>query len=257
MLRAIWNSVSAMNAQQDKLNIISNNIANVNTVGYKSENANFQDLVYETLKRNGYPVNPNSDTALESGTGTKITENIRNTQEGNITETGQKTDLAIDGEGFFRVTLPNGEVAYERAGNFNFDRNGTLVDSNGNKVNIEINDEGGEVKPTADNFTVDRYGNIYVKSGDDTISYGKISVYNVIGDDSMISIGNNLYYPKNGAQIYENNDASIYQGMLEESNVDLSKEMTDMILSQRAFELNSKALTTSDDMWELINNMRR
>ncbi|MCH3964203.1 MAG: flagellar basal body rod protein FlgG [Clostridium sp.] len=257
MLRAIWNSTSAMNAQQEKLNSISNNLANVNTTGYKSENVNFQDLMYETLDRRGYPVNQNSDTKLISGDGSKTSQWIRNTQEGSLVETGKKTDLAIDGQGFFRVTLANGQAAYERAGDFIVDSAGTLVDQSGNRVNMVLENGARAGELTKDNFLVDKEGYVYIQNGDQDVLYGKINVYNVVGDDSMISIGNNLYSPKPGARIYQNNDVSIQQGFLEQSNVDVGKEMSEMILSQRAFELSAKALSTSDEMWGLINSMKR
>lgn len=257
MLRAIWNSTSAMNAQQEKLNSISNNLANVNTVGYKSEDVNFQDLMYETLDRRGYPVNNNSDTTLISGDGSRTSQWIRNTQEGSLVETGKKTDLAIDGQGFFRVTLPNGQAAYERSGDFIVDSAGILVDQNGNRVSMVLENGSRTGQLTKDNFLVDKKGNVYIENGDQDILYGKINVYNVVGQDSMISIGNNLYSPKPGAQMYQNNDVSLYQGFLEQSNVDVGKEMSEMILSQRAFELSSKALSTSDEMWGLINSMKR
>ncbi|MBP2031401.1 flagellar basal-body rod protein FlgG [Clostridium algifaecis] len=256
MLRAIWNSVSAMNAQQNKLDSISNNIANASTVGYKSEDVNFQDLMYETLNRAGYPVNSSATTPLISGDGTKTTEWIRNTEQGSLLETNKKTDFAIDGQGFFRVTLPGSKVAYERAGDFNVDKAGNLVDSNGNKVEIIRNAAGNGQILTNDNFVVNSKGYVYIKNGNQDMLYGKINVYNVIGQDSMISIGDNLYTPKQGTQVYQNNNANINQGYLEQSNVDMGTEMTDMILAQRAFELNSKALTTSDEMWGLINSMK-
>jgi flagellar basal-body rod protein FlgG len=246
-----------MNAQQDKLDSISNNIANVNTTGYKSEDVNFRDLMYETLDRTGYPVNHNSDTALVSGDGTRTTGWIRDMHEGTLEETGIKTNLAIGGEGFFKVMLPTGEAAYERAGDFNVDVNGTLVDADGNKVDIQMNGAAAGTKLTNDNLTVDVDGNIYVKNGNKNVLYGKINIYNAVGGDSMISIGDSLYSPKDGAQIYVNNDVQIYQGYLERSNVDVGKEMTDMILAQRAFQLSSKALSTSDDMWGLVNSMKR
>lgn len=257
MLRSIWNSVSAMNAQQNKLNSISNNIANTGTVGYKSEDVNFQDLMYETLNRSGYPVNSKSTTPLISGEGSKTTEAIRNTAEGSLEQTNQKTDLAINGQGFFRVMLPGGKAAYERAGNFNVDKSGSLVDSNGNKVEIvrTNGNTSGQVLKN-DNFIINDTGNVYIKNGNEDTLYGKINVYDAIGQDSMMSIGDSLYSPKQGTQVYQNNNASIEQGWLEQSNVDVGSEMTDMIQAQRAFELNSKALTTSDEMWGLINSMK-
>jgi flagellar basal-body rod protein FlgG len=261
MLRAIWNSRSAMNAQQEKLDSISNNMANVNTAGYKREDTNFQDLVYETLNRVGYPTNPDGVNTI-NGTGVKTTQWIRDTSQGSIKETGLRTDMAIDGDGFFRVTLADGTAAYERAGNFSVDAAGNLVDADGNRLEVNLTPEGtalfnGGTVFKDNNFTVDAKGQIYVNIGDNSVLYGKINVYNTIGQDSMRSIGDNLYIPKDGVQMNVNGNADIIQNYLEQSNVDLGKEVTDMILAQRAFELASKGITTSDEMWGLINSMKR
>lgn len=261
MLRAIWNSVSAMNAQQDKLNSISNNLANIDTVGYKKENVEFSDLVYETLNRKGYPTNPNGSNTI-NGTGVKATEWIRDNTEGPIQQTGLKTDMAIDGDGYFKVTLKNGTAAYERAGNFTIDRNGNLVDSNGNKLEVNLTAAGSRLFNSGmvfkdNNFRVDENGQIYMNVNNDSVLYGKINVYNTVGQDSMISIGDNLYEPVNNVQMTVNTKAHVIQGSLEQSNVDMGREITDMIIAQRAFELASKGLTTSDEMWGLINSMKR
>ncbi len=262
MLRAIWNSVSAMNAQQDKLNSISNNLANVDTVGYKKENVEFNDLVYETLNRKGYPTNPNGTNTI-NGTGVKATEWIRDNTQGPIQQTGLKTDMAIDGDGYFKVTLGNGTAAYERAGSFTVDRNGNLVDSNGNKLEVNLTAEGSSLFNSGmvfkdNNFKVDeKTGQIYMNVGNQSILYGRINIYNAVGQDSMKSIGDNLYQPANNVQMNINTKAHVIQGYLEQSNVDLGREITDMIMAQRSFELASKGLTTSDEMWGLINSMKR
>jgi len=261
MLRAIWNSASAMNAQQEKLNSISNNMANVETVGYKKEVVNFQDLVYETLDRNGYPVNDEGQNTI-NGTGVRTTNWLRDTSQGSLKETGLKANMAIDGEGFFRITLQNGTQGYERAGDFNVDSNGELVDPDGNRLEVNLTEEGTNLMSSGvllnnDNFTIDKKGQIYVNIDDNSVLYGKINVYNAVGQDSMVSIGDNLYLPAENVQITENQDANILQGYLEQSNVDLGREITDMILAQRAFALGAKGLTTADEMWGLINNMKR
>ncbi|MHC6179392.1 flagellar basal-body rod protein FlgG [Clostridium sp. JNZ X4-2] len=261
MLRAIWNSRSAMNAEQEKLDSISNNMANINTSGYKREDVNFQDLVYETLNRAGYPTNPDGTNTI-NGTGVKTTEWIRDTSQGSIRETGLKTDMAIDGQGFFRVALPNGTSAYERAGNFNVDEGGNLVDADGNRLEVNLTAQGTALFNSGtvfndNNFKVDEKGQIYMNINDSSILYGKINVYNAVGQDAMRSIGDNLYVPENNVQMNLNGNANIIQGYLEQSNVDLGQEMTDMILAQRSFELASKGITTSDEMWGLINSMKR
>lgn len=261
MLRAIWNSASAMNAEQEKLNSISNNMANAETVGYKREVVNFQDLVYETLDRNGYPVNAEGENTI-NGTGVRTTNWLRDTLQGSLQETGLKANMAIDGEGFFRVTLQNGTQGYERAGNFNVNSMGELVDPDGNRLEVNLTEEGTNLMNSGvllnnDNFTVDKKGQIYVNVDDNSVLYGKINVYNAVGQDSMLSIGDNIYLPAENVQITENQDANILQGYLEQSNVDLGREITDMILAQRAFALGAKGLTTADEMWGLINNMKR
>ncbi|MFL0195506.1 flagellar basal-body rod protein FlgG [Clostridium sp. WILCCON 0269] len=261
MLRAIWNSASAMNAEQEKLNSISNNIANSNTIGYKKEVVDFQDLVYETLNRKGYPVSAQGKNTI-NGTGVRTTEWLRDNSQGSLEETGLKTDMAIDGEGFFRVTLQNGTEAYERSGNFNVDSGGYLVDANGNRLEVNLTGEGTNLFNSGvllkdNNFTVDKQGQVYMNVNGQSVLYGKINIYSAVGQDSMIPIGNNLYQPANNVQMNQNRGAGVLQGYLEQSNVDLSSEITDMILTQRAFSLASKGLTTADEMWGLINSMKK
>ncbi|WP_123053516.1 flagellar hook-basal body complex protein [Clostridium sp. JN-1] len=260
MLRILWNSKSAMNAEQEKLNVISNNLANSSTAGYKRENVGFEDLVYETLNRTGYPNSGNSPKEPINGTGVKAAEWIRDTSEGSLKQTGINTDLAIDGDGYFRVTLPNGTKAYERAGDFNIDAAGTVVDKNGNRLDMGLSPEGTSLRNSGtflrpDNFKVGENGEVYLNNNDTTYLYGKINLYMPIGQTAFRSIGNNLYQPIPGAQVIPSN-AKIRQGALEGSNVDLAAEMTDLISAQRAFEINSKGVQTADEMWQLVNNMK-
>lgn len=262
-----------MTAQQEKLDSISNNIANVNTEGYKRVDVSFRDLVYETLDRNGYPVSEENSTSSYNGTGTRTGEWIRDVSQGNLTETGVNTDLAIDGKGYFEVLIPDRDnygaykTAYTRSGSFNIDSNGNLVDKNGNKLNVVFNDDVPlqDRNFTSNNLKIDEKGNVYKNDGINMNLVGKINLYNVSGENSLKSIGNNLFVIKteniNGEETYVETpylvqDASIRQGMIELSNVDLSKEMTEMIIAQRAFELNSKAMKTADDMWGMANNLR-
>ncbi|MBC2580668.1 flagellar hook-basal body complex protein [Clostridium sp. DJ247] len=261
MLRILWNGRSAMNAEQQKLDSISNNIANVNTVGYKKENVSFQDLVYENLKRTGYPTNDNNKNEILNGTGVKAGQWIRDTTQGTLRDTGVKTDLAIDGDGYFRVTLPDGSKAYERAGSFNIDNNGDIVDKNGNRLDIAFTQEGSDMFNsgkvfTSDNFAVKQSGEIYVNDNSNSVLYGNINTYSPIGQDSLTSVGENLYVPNAQTQMNGTTDTNIMQGFLEDSNVDVGKEMTDMIVAQRAFELGSRAMKTGDEMWGLINSMK-
>jgi flagellar basal-body rod protein FlgG len=262
-----------MAAQQEKLDSISNNIANVNTEGYKKVDVNFKDLVYETLIRNGYPVSGANNASSLNGTGVKATEWIRDTEQGNLTDTGVSTDLAIDGEGYFEVILPeknadgSSKTAFTRSGSFSIDSEGSLVDKNGNKLNIMFNEgvSAEDMQFSNNNFLINEFGAVIKTDGINTKEVGRINLYNVIGQDSLKPIGDNLYAVAtenvNGMDVavekpYVVQNSSIRQGFIELSNVDLSKEMTDMIMTQRAFELSSKAMKTADEMWGMANNLR-
>lgn len=265
MLRLLWNSKSSMMAQQEKLDCISNNIANVNTNGYKKVSANFKDLVYESLDRKGYPVSTdrNGKAILQNGTGVRLSEWTRDNMQGNLTATELPTDLAIDGIGYFEVNQPSGSMAYTRAGNFLTDASGTIVDDAGDRLSIidaqgnDINKADGPYKFNGNNFTVDEKGVVSIKQGNGNLTVGKLKISNVIGDNSMISIGEGLFMPKPGAQMLASTDYSIRQGFLELSNVDIATEMTDMLITQRAFQLSSSTLKTADEMWQMANNLRK
>jgi len=265
MLRLLWNSQSTMTAQQEKLDAISNNIANVNTNGYKKLDANFKDLVYESLDRKGYPVSTSTTrkTVLQNGTGIRVGEWIRDKTQGQITSTGLKTDLAIDGTGYFEVTQLDNSKAYTRAGNFLTDANGTIVDQKGNRLSIvdgqgnNINKLNGPYKFDTNNFHVDSDGVVSIKQGNSEINVGKVKISNVIGDNSMMAVGDNLFIPKQGSTVVESKDYSVMQGFLEQSNVDIATEMTEMLVTQRAFQLSSTTLKTADEMWQMANNLRK
>lgn len=268
MLRILWNSKSAMSAEQDKLDNISNNIANVNTEGYKKTDVSFKDLVYENLNRIGYPNTKES----YNGTGVRSGDWSRDITQGNLSQTDVKTDLAIDGQGYFMIQLPDKntdgtyKTAFTRAGSFNVDGEGNIVDKNGNKLSIAFNSNSQTDNHfTLDSFKVDEQGNVYNTVDGAEKEVGKINLYNVVSQDSLSSVGNNLYVVNtktvNGVQVpaekpYLVQDTTIRQGFLELSNVDLTKEMTDMIVAQRAFEMNSRAMKTADEMWSMANNLR-
>lgn len=260
MLRILWNSKSNMMANQEKLDAISNNLSNVNTEGYKKLDVTFKDLVYESLNRKGYPMSENNDRANDpfTGSGVRASEWIRDQKQGFLIETKKTTDFAIDGEGYFQVRRSNGDIAYTRAGKFNVDSMGRMVDTQGNILNIKFNEGFNDenVKFTKDNFSINEAGSIGLKVGDEFEEVGKIQIYNAIGNNSFRSIGESLYVPNEGVQIYEVNDSNVLQGFIESSNVDMVAEMTDMLVTQRAFELGSKGIKTADEMWGIANNLR-
>ncbi len=253
MLELLLHNKSSMSADQQMIDTISNNIANMNTDGYKAETGEFSDLVYDSLNRNGIPVNGASATTLQTGTGAKINGFVRDNTEGTLNQTGQNTDFALDGPGYFKVITSNGTAAYERNGDFSIDASGTLVDQSGNRVEVQFTN--GKVPLKEDNFTVANDGTVSEKNGNVTNVIGKINVYDVIGQNAFTSVGNNLYVPNQGAQIYKTLNTNIKQGYTEGSNVNLVSEMTNMLSVQRSFQLNSKGLSTADQMWQMVNSM--
>ncbi|WP_278246209.1 flagellar basal-body rod protein FlgG [Clostridium polynesiense] len=254
-MRILWNGKSAMIANQEKLDSISNNLSNVNTTGYKKVNVSFRDLMSETLNRTGYPTN--SQEAF-TGTGVRTSPWIRDNTQGIIQETGLKTDIAIDGEGLFRVVKADGSFAYTRDGSFKIDSAGKIVDAKGNILSIDF--KGGHnynnTKFSPDNLSIDKSGEIFIKEGSTFTNVASIPLYNSIGQNSLISAGDSLYVPAVNVEMFRSNNADFLQGYLEGSNVDMAEEFTDMIITQRAFELGSRSVKTADEMWGMINNLR-
>ncbi len=244
-----------MAANQEKLDSISNNLANIGTTGYKKVKVEFKDLMSETLNRTGYPIN--SEDAF-TGTGVRATGYLRDLTQGSVMETGFKTDLAIDGTGYFRVSKSDGSFAYTRDGSFSIDSRGRLVDAKGNILSINFK-EGysyDNVSLSQENFTVNNDGGIQVIIGGNFQEVGSIPLYTAIGDDAFLPSGDSLYLPKDGVIVREGGDADLLQGFLEGSNVNMAEEFTDMIITQRAFELGSRSIKTADEMWGMINNLR-
>lgn len=256
MLRTLWTAKTGMNANQDKLDAISNNLANSSTLGYKRIEVGFKDLLSESLDGLGNPIN-DKDSII--GTGTKTSEWYRDNTQGILQETLLSTDLSIDGVGYFKIITGDGSELYTRDGTFSIDANGRLVDNRGYKVEVNYLNGFSEDNVTfnKNNFIVDKGGKIFLKNGDAFNQIGEIPLYTGVGDRAFISVGENLYSPAPGIQVNRSTDFEIIQGMLEGSNVDIATEFADMILTQRAFQLSSRGISTADEMWGMINNMRR
>lgn len=255
MFNILATGKSGLNAYQEKLDYLSNDLVNNTTTGYKKTDVNFKDLVSEALKRQGTPLV--NDKAL-TGTGVKIGVNYASNKQGNLITTGGKTDLAIDGQGYFALNQPDGTIAYTRDGNFKIDSAGSLVDTSGRKVYIQYADGASEGNPALDSqkISIAQNGEISMKVGQQDVKIGTIPVFTAIGDKSFIPIGNNSFALAPDAQVTESTDYNIEQGFLEGSNVETGEVFADMVLTQRAFQLSSKAVTTADDMWSMINSMR-
>lgn len=260
MLRVLWNSKSGMIANQEKLDAISNNLANANTSGYKRVSVSFQDTMSETLRRKGYPITTNDERARDpyTGTGVKTSAWTRDNKQGILIETNKTTDFAIDGEGYFQLVRNDGSLIYSRVGQFDVDANQNLVDPNGNRVTIEPAPgvDPNTIKFTKGNYVISENGEVSIKGENRYDFVGTIPLYTANGTDDFISIGENYYQAKPGVQVYQVEDSNIYQGYLEGSNVDMVAELTDMIVTQRAFQLGTKGLQAADDMWQMANNLK-
>ena len=210
---------SGMNAYQEKLDYLSNDLVNSTTTGYKSTDIGFKDLLTETLDRKGTPVN---DKTAVNGTGVRLGMNYVKDKQGNLITTGNNTDLAIDGKGYFAAYQSDGSIAYTRDGSFKIDAQGDLVDSSGNRV--VINEETGlaqrnpELK--SEDLAIDQEGGISMMIDNQSVKIGTIPVFTAIGDKSFIQMGNNYYTPSDDAQVTLSTDYDVRQGFLESSNVD-------------------------------------
>lgn len=241
-----------MSATQNKVDLISNNVANIGTTGYKKLDGEFQTLVTETLDRQSYP---NNSKDAYFGTGSKLGTEYRILNQGNIQITEDSSNFAIDGDGYFRVLRADGSYAYTRNGDFTVDSLGKIVDINGNVLDITF-----EQGISYENFN---FSNVdYSVSSDGIISLqngdvvGTINLYKPTGDNGLNSIRDNLFIPKEGQIMIKSSDANLIQGCIEMSNVDLADELKELIIMQRAFQLNGKGITNADEMWSLINNMQ-
>lgn len=259
MYGILWNGQSAMNANQTRLDAISNNIANMSTTGYKRVDVDFKDSLKESVDRRGYPT---TEEGGYTGTGVIASGLSKQFYQGVLIDTGMTTDLGLEGRSMFKVINSDGQEMYTRAGSFMVDVNGDMVDSMGNMVEIEYTDEyldlkrQGKASLRGGDFIVDKNGEITLKTTDGHKMIGKIPLYAAEGSDPYVSVGQNMFLPKEGVQMNRTADTQIHQGLLEGSNVDVGQEFSDMIMTQRAFQLGSKSITTADEMWGMVNNLR-
>lgn len=245
MLKTLWNGRSGLYSNQNRLDIISNNIGNVNTNGYKRMDVSFQDIFNENMDRVGLPITSSNREDMRLGSGSKGDILVRNTYQGSLNQTSREEDMAIDGGGYFRLKDGKGNYFYSRDGSFNLDINGNLVHSSGMILDVENYDAANAKKP----LSIDVEGNIYSNEA----KIGKINLYDFVNSEDLVAAGNNLFIA-NGQE--QKATGQIRQGFLEQSNVDIAKELTDMMITQRAYELNSKSVKAADEMWQIANNLR-
>jgi flagellar basal-body rod protein FlgG len=261
-MRSLAIGATGMQAQQLNVEVISNNIANSATTGYKRQRAEFQDLLYQNMRRIG-STSSDSGTIVPSGVqigaGVRTAGVYRMMEQGNLTITDNPLDLAVNGNGFFQIQLPTGETAYTRDGTFALDPAGKLVTADGYTVMPGIT-----VQPNAQSITVSATGQVQVKiAGTATpATAGQITLASFANDAGLEAIGDNLYLetPASGSATTGNPGANgfgnLTQGALETSNVNVVQEITNLITAQRAYEMNSKTIKTTDEMLQTVGQLR-
>jgi flagellar basal-body rod protein FlgG len=264
MVRSLWTAATGMNGQQANIDTISNNLSNVNTTGFKKQRTEFEDLIYQTVKTAGTPATEDTITpvGVQMGHGTRVASTLRMFDQGSLQSTGNISDVAIQGEGFFRVLQYDGSYAYTRDGSFKIDASRQLVTSNGLKVIPEITFPEGYRQDTV-NISQDGRVTVRVADLDDPVAVGQIELYRFENPEGLSTVGENLYKqtPASGNAAagrpgFDGFGKSIHK-FLEMSNVSTISEMVNMIVAQRAYEFNSKAIQTSDSMLQTAANLKR
>jgi flagellar basal-body rod protein FlgG len=251
--RALWVAKTGLDAQQTRMAVIANNIANVNTTGFKSDRPIFQDLMYQNIRQSGGQTSQNTQlpTGLQLGTGVRSVATEKIHTQGNIQQTGNSLDVAISGQGFFQILMPNGDTNYTRDGTFQLDSTGQIVNAAGIPLSPSIT-----VPQDALSITIGQDGTVSVTQPNSAAAnqIGQIQTAAFINPAGLEPIGDNLFSetvasgtPTIGTPS-ENQFGALTQGALETSNVNIVEEMVNMIETQRAYEVNSKAISTTDQM---------
>ena len=264
MMRSLWTAASGMVSQQFNIDTIANNLSNVNTTGFKKNRAEFEDLIYQTLLMAGTPATEVTEipTGIQVGHGVKTAATQKLFSQGSLQSTENKLDIALEGEGFFKVQLYDGSVAYTRDGSFKVDSNRQVVTANGYLLEPPL------VLPEnfiMNSLSISQDGRVTVKiiGDEDPIEVGQMEIYRFVNPAGLQSIGQNLYKttPASGEEIPGppglNGMAKTHQGFLEMSNVKVVEEMVSMIVAQRAYEVNSKAIQASDSMLATAISLKR
>ena len=260
MINSLWISKTGMEAQQMQLDVISNNLANVSTNGFKKSHAVFEDLMYQNLRQVGSATSEQSTlpTGLQVGLGVRTVATSRNFSQGNLQQSSNNLDVAIQGNGFFQLTMPDGTIGYTRDGAFQIDNAGRLVTSGGLVV------AGGITVPSnATNITIGQDGTVVaaIPGGTAPQSIGTITTASFVNPAGLEPKGQNIYAESvasgqpNAGTAGANGLGALMQGFVETSNVNVVQELVTMIQTQRAYEMNSKAIQTSDQMLQKLGQL--
>jgi flagellar basal-body rod protein FlgG len=256
---ALWVSKTGLSAQDTNMSTISNNLANVNTTGFKRDRAVFQDLLYQVNRQPGGLNTQNTElpSGLQLGTGVRVVGTAKQFTQGNLQITEQPLDMAINGRGFMQVQMPDGQTAYTRDGQFQLNSDGDVVNPSGYALEPNIN-----IPENATNVTIGRDGTVTAVTDDQAapINLGQITLVDFINPQGLQAIGNNLFKETNASGDPTEGEAglaglgTLEQGSIESSNVEVVEELVNMITTQRAYEMNSKVVSTVDQMLQFITN---
>jgi len=259
MAEPLWIAKTGLDAQKNRLSTISNNLANVNTTGFKRSRTVFEDLIYQNVRQPGGQTSQETilPSGLQIGTGVKTVATQKIHQQGSLLQTENKFDMAIEGRGFFQILQPNGNIAYTRNGEFQLSADGQIVNSNGYRLQPDIN-----VPQNALSVTIGIDGTVSVSQPGNPIpaQIGTIQLADFVNPSGLQALGGNLLgeTAASGPAIIGTPDSlsfgSLVQGSLESSNVNVVEELVNMIETQRAYEMNSKAISTADQMLQYVNN---
>jgi flagellar basal-body rod protein FlgG len=260
MIRSLWIAKTGLDAQQTQMDVIANNLANVSTNGFKGSRAVFEDLLYQTLRQPGAQSSQQTQipSGLQIGTGVRPVATERLMTQGNLSQTGNQLDVAISGAGFFQVLMPDGTTAYTRDGSFQTDSQGQLVNSSGFPIQPNIT-----IPANSLSVTIAQDGTVSVTQPGVTapVQIGNLQLATFINPAGLQSMGSNLYQETASSGTPSttapgtNGSGLLNQNYVETSNVNVVEEMVNMIQTQRAYEINSKAITTSDQMLQKLTQM--
>lgn len=262
MIRALWTAASGMQAQQLNVDVVANNLANVNTAGFKKSRADFQDLMYQSLRTTGAPSTNATQipSGIQVGLGSKSSSVTKLFTPGTVNQTGNELDVAIEGDGFFQIQMPDGTTAYSRAGTFKKDNQGRLVNGDGYPVLPNV-----VIPNNATKITIGNDGTVsVVQAGQNTpTTVGNIQLATFSNPSGLSALGHNLLQESDASGTATTGTPGqtgiglLSQGFIEMSNVSVAEEMVNMIVGQRAYEVNSKAVQAADEMLQNANNLRR
>lgn len=259
MNQALWIAKTGLDAQQTRMSVVSNNLANVNTTGFKKGRAVFEDLIYQTIRQPGAQATQEAQlpSGLTLGTGVRTVATEKMFAEGNIVQTENSLDMAIEGRGFFQVLLPSGEMGYTRDGTFQLNANGEVVMSNGYAL------QPGLVVPAdAQSVSIGKDGTVTAQLPNqaEPVQLGNIQLADFVNPAGLQAMGENIFVETGAsgaaqqAAPGQNGVGNVSQGALESSNVNMAEELVNMIETQRAYEVNSKAISAADSMLQFVNN---